>query len=189
MESSANTKVYMVVVLVLVAIKFAVMPVIDWQNDIIEEITQHQKRVDKSERLIASGPELLQKLSSFSQEYKTQTEAYPSFADATLFRLETQMSFEILLKADNLRKLRFFWRSDVDEVAFDNLYTASFNVDVSGSIKDIALFHSRLIHEYPQFKVRNMSHSLRANTQNDKSMGVASSTFTINTYYWRGEQG
>lgn len=188
MESSANTKVLLVMALILIGIKFTVMPVIEWQNDTIEKIAQHQKRVDKSERLIASTPQLLQQLASFGQDYKTQTQAYPLYGDSTIFRLETQMKFEVLLQSEDLRKLRFFWRSEVDEVAFNNLYTASFNVDVAGSVKDMALFHSKLIKEYPQFKVRNMSHTLRSNTQNDKSMGYASSTFTIIAYYWRGEQ-
>lgn len=175
-------------VLILVGIKFAVMPVIEWQNDTIEQIAQHQKRVDKSERLIASTPELLQQLTGLGQDYKTQTEAYPLYSDSMIFRLETQMKFEMLLQSEGLRKLRFFWRSEVDDVAFNHLYSASFNVDVAGSVKDMALFHSKLINEYPQFKVRNMSHALRSNTQNDKSMGYASSTFTIIAYYWRGEQ-
>ena len=186
MESSTNTKVLLVVVLMLVAVKFALMPVIEWQNSSIDEIAQHQKRVVKSERLIDSQMQLIEQLAKFEQDYKKSIDVYPVFNDSPTFRLETQINFEMLLKAANLNKARLFWRSDVDEVAFGNLYKASFNVDFTGKVKDVALFHSQLTQEYPQFKVLNMSHSFRG--QSEKRMGFSNSTFTIAAYYWRGQK-
>ena len=187
MESSTNTKVLLVVVLMLVGIKFAVMPILDWQNETVEQITQHQTRVDKAQRLIDSQPQLLQQLVSTQQDYQAKVGSYPQFPDSTIFRLETQMNFELLLKTEKLRHNRFFWRSEVDEVAYGDLHFASFNVDFTGNLKDVALFHSKLANEYPQFKVLNMSNEVRNRTQTEKSMGFSSSTFTIAAYYWRGD--
>lgn len=186
MENSANTKVLLVVVVMLVAIKFGVMPVLQWQNQTIEEIAQHEKRVAKSQRLIDSQPQLLKQLAEHSSNYQAQIDVYPVFPDSSTFRLETQMNFEMLLKVSDLRRQRMFWRSDTDEVAHGNLYKASFNVDFAGNFKDAALFHSQLLNEYPQYRVLNMSYGVRG--QKEQSMGFTSTTFTVAAYYWRGKK-
>jgi hypothetical protein len=124
------------------------------------------------------------KLESVEKNYQDLVATYPSYSDSPTFRLQTQISFETLLKSNKLRQKKFFWRSNEDEQLFGTLHKAKFNVNFNGKAKDFALFHSRLAAEHRQFKVLNMSASLRA--QKPDSLGRVKGSFTVEALYWLG---
>ena len=181
---SANSKLLAIAAIFLGLIKFALMPVLEWQNDLIEQTAQLERRNNKSQDLLLKQPNMEANLEQVKQTYQQLVATYPRFSDTPSFRLETQIRFESLLKAGNLRQKKFFWRSNEDEQVFGTLHKAKFNVNFIGQGKDFALFHARLAAEHRQFKVLNMSAALR--TQKADSFGRVKGSFTVEALYWLG---
>ena len=108
MESTLNVKLMGAIVLLLVAIKFGLLPVLDWQNQSINEITQVERRNAKAENLLKNKDQIFMRLAKINNLYKAKAETYPSFEASIAFRLETQVLFDILLQQNDLRKTQFF---------------------------------------------------------------------------------
>ncbi len=184
MEASLNVKLMGVVAIFLAAIKFALLPVIDWQNQMIDEIYQVERRNIKAENLLSNQDQIFMKLATLDGGYKQKADIYPVFADQASFRLETQILFEMLLKQYDLRQTQFFWRDSEDINAFGNLHKAKFNVNFHGKLKDFTLLQSALLSVNKQYKIANMS--LNTRSQTDKSFGFVKAAITVEAFYWLG---
>lgn len=185
MESRLNSKLMVFVVAILLLIKFALLPILSWQNQVIEEISQYERKNAKVERLLANQDKMFFDFVTSDKAYKTKANSYPTFADRSLFRLETQISFEMLLKQNGLQQSQFFWQDEQDKPVFDNLYKAKFNVRFSGLLKDFALLHSKLATLNKRYKIVNFR--VRVKDQTAKSIGNASAVFSVEAYYWLGD--
>lgn len=184
MAVSRNSKLLVVAASLLGVIKFALLPVIAWQNQTIEQIQQIEARNEKSQRLLQQEPDLIKGLQQSNESYAALVDTYPSFADSPSFRLETQINFEALLKSANLRQKKFFWRSEQDEKVIGSLYSAKFNVNFSGKAKDFAILHAQLAKSQRQFMIQNMSIPMRRQTPD--SLGSVNGSLTIKALYWQG---
>jgi hypothetical protein len=185
MESTLNVKLMGGIVVVLVAIKYGLLPVLEWQNQTIDELYQVERRNVKAENLLNNKDQVFMRLAKLSNQYKSETQTYPKFDAQIVFRLESQVLFDILIQQNNLRKTQFFWHDSEDKQVFGNLYKAKFNIDFTGYLKDFALLQTKLVNANKQFKILNMSTSILNQTQ--KSIGIVDATLTVDAYYWRGE--
>ena len=113
-----------------------------------------------------------------------RTPVYPRFASAEDFHIETQMMFDNLLKQQDLKSTRFFWRKQVDEEIFPGMYKGTFNISVSGKLKDFALLHGKLVSENPSYRILNFGAQVKKQSQ--QSIGNVQVTFTVAAYYWLG---
>ncbi|MFT4925942.1 MAG: hypothetical protein ACI8WB_002037 [Phenylobacterium sp.] len=187
MASRLNMKVMLPVVATLLLIKFALLPVVAWQNELLAELEQHEQRNAKAERLLNGEAQLLAQLAALSQDYDAQEKAYPRFAAAEDFHIETKMMFDILLRQFNLKVTQFFWRDSTDKEIFPGMYKARFNVDFTGKFKDFALLQARLGTTEKAFRIVNFSNAVKQ--QSATSMGLVNSTLTVEAYYWLGPEG
>lgn len=186
MKSSLNTRILLVVMLGLVGIKFLLMPVIDWQDQLIDTTAQVEKRNLKAENLLASESDIIMQLAETDKQLKALFDLYPKYPDSTIFRLDTQTKLEKMLRQHSLRQTQFFWRTDEDEQVKGQLYMATFNVNFVGKAKVFAAMHTKIAAEQKHFRVRNMRINYRG--QKAESFGYADVILTIEAYYWRGEQ-
>ncbi|MCJ8272063.1 MAG: hypothetical protein MJK04_22035 [Psychrosphaera sp.] len=184
METSLNVKLMGAVAVVLAVIKFGLLPVIDWQNQLVDEIYQVERRNIKAQNLLSSQDQIFMKLATLDGGYKQKAKIYPVFIDQPSFRLETQKLYEMLLKQYNLHQTQFFWRDSEDKNAFGSLHKAKFNVNFNGTLKDFALLQSRLLAVNKQYKIANMSLNVRAQTA--KSFGQVRAAITVEAFYWLG---
>jgi hypothetical protein len=182
MASLLNIKVMLPMVVTLLLIKFGLLPVVEWQNDLLADIEQYEQRNTKAQRLLNSEAELVKKMSVKSEEYLAQEKAYPNFAASEDFHIETKMRFDILLGQFNLKVTQFFWRSTTDEEIFPGMYKARFNINFIGKTKDFALLQARLGTDEKAFRIVNFSNLI--SKQSATSMGMVKSTLTVEAYYW-----
>jgi phage-related protein len=171
-------------VALLAAIKFGLMPVLQWQEDKLLQIAAVEKRNLKSQKLMESKEQLFMQMVQTGNSYKKLAEALPIYQDQASYRLQTQVMVEQILKMDNLNTKRFFWRTELDKKLFGNLHSSSFNVNFSGKAKDLVMLHTKLATNYPEFRVLNMSNQL--SKYSEKSLGRVIATLTVEAYYWRG---
>lgn len=184
MQSSLNIKLLVFFAGLLILVKFALLPIIQWQNQKVDDIRQYDRRNVKAQNLLANKEKIFMRMATLDKAYQSEAKPFPSFEDKASFRLETQMMFDMLLKQYGLSRTQFFWRDSEDKQVFDNLYKAKFNVDFGGKLKDFALFHTALVTSNPNYRIANMS--LRIAKQSDKSMGTVNATLTIEAFYWLG---
>ena len=177
-----NVKVMLSVVGILLLIKMGLLPIVAWQNELLANIEQYEQRNTKAQRLLSNEAELKKQLSLLSQHYGSQVQAYPSFAATEDFNIETKMMFDILLSEFNLKVTRFFWRNATDEEVFPGMNKARFNVSFTGKLKDFALLQARLGTSAKAFRIINFSNAV--SKQSAISMGVVSSTLTVEAFYW-----
>ena len=128
----------------LLLIKFGLLPVLSWQNKMLVDIEQYEKRNNKAQNLLDSKAELIEQLDLLRQSYQTQKQGYPRFAATEDFHIETKVMFDKLLNEFNLKVKRFFWRDSTNEEVFSGMYKARFNVDFTGRFKDFALLLRRI---------------------------------------------
>ena len=185
MKQTNNTHVLLAVLLLLLAVKFALLPVLAWQNQLIEQAQRIELRNQKAQDLLQRQQQLTDQLSRQTEQLKLLQQRYPVFAQATEFRLQSQMDFENLIKQFKLRKKQFFWRGDNDELLTDSLAMGVFNVTITGTSKQLALLHAELSTKYTQFRVRNMRFNIRR--QKVDSLGLITATITVEALYWQGE--
>ncbi len=186
MASRLNSKTLLPVAVVLIIIKFVLLPIVAWQNDLLSQIERHEQRNAKAQRLLDSEAQLTSRFVSLSESYKEQADQYPRFAAAEDFHIETKIMFDMLLQQNQLKVTQFFWREAVDKEIFPGMYMGRFNVNFSGQFKDFALLQSKLGTSEKAFRIANFSAMVKKQT--DKSIGTVEAAFTIEAYYWLGGQ-
>jgi hypothetical protein len=184
MELTANVKLMGVAAVLLALIKFGLLPIVEWQNQAIDEIYQIERRNTKAENLLGSQAQMMMKLVQLDGSYKQKADIYPGYTDQPSFRLETQIMFEMLLKQQNLSQTQFFWRDSEDKQVFGKLHKAKFNINFTGLLKDFALLQSSLLDMNKQFKIANMALNVRG--QSAKSFGYVRASISVDAYYWLG---
>ncbi|NQZ05996.1 MAG: hypothetical protein HRT35_02450 [Algicola sp.] len=184
MELTSNVKLMGAAALLLALIKFGLLPIVQWQNNTIDEIYQIERRNAKAEYLLGSQEQIMMKLVELDSSFKEKAEIYPNYTDQPSFRLETQIMFEMLLKQQNLSQNQFFWRDSEDKQVFGTLHKAKFNVSFTGTLKDFALLQSSLLDMNKQFKIANMALNVRG--QSAKSFGYVRASISVDAYYWLG---
>lgn len=184
MQDKNKMTLLLSLVVVLAGVKFGLLPVLDWQADKLEQIDSIERRNEKAQRLLDQQQAIFMQLASTGKQYKQTAEAFPVYPESATFRLQSQVMFEQILKQDELSTRRFFWRSDTDTQVQGNLHKAAFNASVYGSAKNFVMLQSKLAHQYPDYRMTNMS--LNLSNYNEKSLGRVNVTFTVESYYWKG---
>lgn len=84
------------IVAILVAIKFFVQPVLEWQNETLSEITLSEKRLVSGLDAIEKSDEYELRAIQLQQELSSQKGGLFGFVGANAFQLEQQTAFENL---------------------------------------------------------------------------------------------
>ncbi len=184
MQSNPKLQLMLGAVILLSAVKFALLPLLQWQNETLEQIASIETRNAKAQKLLADKDAMMAELTQLGTKYNNLAQSIPVYPDSASFRLETQMMFEQVLKMEHFRPKQFYWREDTDTQLFGNFYSASFNVNFLGGAKDFALLQSKLAYNYPEYRILNMSNSLSGFKAD--SLGRADVSLTVEAYYWKG---
>ncbi len=182
MESN-NNKLLLSLVAVLLLIKFAVMPIFDWQAEKIDQINSLHKREVKAAELLAQKEHLMQQVQLVEKKLADQQQAFPTFATSEDFRLETQKLLEELLKKHELNVKQIFWRNNKDVDVMEGMYKARVSVRMYGKVKDFALLHADVVTDTPSVKVVAMG--LQTKQQSKTSAGTFKGVITFEAIYWR----
>lgn len=184
MVQNSRLQLMLIAAVLLSAIKFGLLPVLEWQDDVLQQIAAVEKRNFKSQKLLEDKDQLEMKMVQIGAGYNKLAQSLPVYPDQSSYRLETQLMIEQVLKIDDFHTKQFFWRTDLDKNHFGNLYSSSFNIDFIGSAKKFVLLQTKIAANYPEFRVLNMSNRLSG--YSETSLGKIDATLTIEAYYWRG---
>lgn len=168
---------------VLLAIRFLIMPIFDWQTETVERLAIDEKRLDKLETsgenlpLLQGQFQLIQKVSDGLDEI------VHTLSSEQQFKLEQQQKLENLLEQYNLSSLRFGWSESISlsEQGAD-MYRAQ--IQLKGKLSDFIPLHLELESNSPVIQVSGLE--VRLDRQTRTQLGTATIDLEL-SFYTLGE--
>ncbi|MCV2883289.1 hypothetical protein OE749_01090 [Aestuariibacter sp. AA17] len=128
---------------ILLLAKFAVVPILSWQQEYAERIVYQQKRVAKGEAAIANQAQTASLLKKLQNDVSSlQAQFYPSGDNAAL-KLKIQKTVEQLASEHNITMSNFGWGYS-GEVPDTNISRHVMSFQFSGKTYDLLQFHLAL---------------------------------------------
>jgi len=150
----------------IILIKYMLMPIIEWQNDSVEQLVVLNKKLDKSLGFINELPRLEQekvKLADFLKTIKLDVDTYQ---DISRYQLDKQREIEKVFAENKIIIKSFNWR---DIVKIGNGSQLKLMIRYSGKLKDFISLHMAISQFNRSVEVTNFGLNIR--TQTDKSLG------------------
>lgn len=153
-----RTRALMGVLSLLVAIRFGVMPWLDWQSSQHESLDIAQRRLEKSDALQANATPLLASLKQYQGRFAELEKRVPREAGSDQIKLRMQQEISNVAIEYGVKVSLFEWLvEDEPEGAMLNRVRA--RVQLAGTGAGIAVFQSQLEARYANLVVRQYQHS------------------------------
>lgn len=147
-------------VIVLVVIKFGLLPLQQAQQDLHQQLTGLDKRLQRSQNLLQQTDTLQQWQSSQQQQLQQLLQPFPQVASAAQYRLLLQQQLQQLAAANNVSVTFFDWLTDTPLGVF-SLQRGRISLRLEGDAANIMLLHLKLEQQFPHFVLRDIRASWR----------------------------
>lgn len=142
-------------VLILVVIKFILLPLQQAQQNLHQELAGLNKRLHRSQALVEQKDMLQQWQSTQQQELQTLLQPFPEVTAAAKYRLTLQQQLQ-QVAAENQVSVTFFdWLTDTPLEVFD-LHRGRISLRVEGNASNIMQLHLKLEQQFPHFSMRDI---------------------------------
>ncbi|GAB2921912.1 hypothetical protein [Rheinheimera gaetbuli] len=139
-----NKNLLLLLLVSLLVIRFAILPLQQWQTDTYEQIQLYQKRQDRGEQLLQQQEQINQIALAWQQLSAQLTTIYPAHQNPGDAQLSAQQRIQALVSANNARFELFDWLV-LPEQASANLQQATVKLRVSGTPAAISALHAELV--------------------------------------------
>ncbi len=182
MRELLNNKPLMLgVILFLAAIKFAVAPLLEWQESKVASIAKLQERLLKTERLLLNQDKMLSTIGTIEQEViEYDALLFTTSDDEVQFRLGHQEAIEELFVKHGLSVSRTSWLTPVQKSGYEE---QMMEMTVTGSFKQ--LMKGLLVAESLKPKVALANYTLNVSRMRASSMRLGRVSGKITFAVWR----
>lgn len=149
-----NKKLIAVVVL-LVIIKFVLLPLQQKQQELHQQLDSLVKRVQRSEALVQEKDTLQKWAITQEQELTQLLQPFPVVDNAAQYRLTLQQQLQQLAVEHQVAVTFFDWLSDTTLNIFE-MQRSRISLRVEGEAAAIMLWHAKLEQRFPQLVVRDV---------------------------------
>lgn len=150
-----NKVILLSLVGVLLVIKFVLLPLQQTQQDMYTQLEGLNKRLERSQALLAEKETLKQWQSTQQQQLQKLLQPYPEVANASQYRLTLQQQLQ-QLAAENQVSVTFFdWLTDTSLEVF-NLQRGRISLRLEGDASRIMQLHLQLEQQFPHFLLRDI---------------------------------
>jgi uncharacterized membrane protein YcgQ (UPF0703/DUF1980 family) len=159
---------------VLVLVKFVLVPVFDWQNNKMEQITQLERKIKKSKDYIVRLPEMTaqqEQLTTVINTYKEQTDTYN---DIGRYKLNKQRQLEALFSQYNVEIKALNWR---DEVSTEQGISIPMYLQFTGQLKSFINLKLDILASGSNIELEKFNLNIAG--QLEKSLGRVNGNLTI----------
>jgi len=164
------------VLVVLLVARFILMPIIDWQQEQITQITAKEQRLIKTNNIIARLPQIHIALEQLKQGNKQQQSRYFNKASSNNFKLQLQQKVEALFSTHNLKVTNFNWVAEITE----QIIQARAKITFEGTTKDFAMLELAIAQLPKLLSIKQWS--LHIKQMNDHSLGNANGSIVLTAY-------
>ncbi|WP_286271768.1 hypothetical protein [Thalassotalea hakodatensis] len=176
MSTLRNRKNLLLVVALLAAIRFIVVPVFDWQQENIDDITAKATRLNKAENVIARKETLAVSLTDVEKINERTKTLYHSFSSTNEMKLSLQQQVEKKFSQHKVKIKNFTWPNELE----GDIKELRAKIFFEGDTNDIALLHMDLSDQATFFNIVEWTIYIRRMKEN--SLGEASGSLVFSAY-------
>jgi len=168
------------IVALLILVKFAVMPIMQWQDNAVVELRNLQKKLGKVSQVLGSEDKTGEVNQQVAEQLAAAQQLFFAHQSQSAFELAQQQYFEALTEKHNLRSRNFGWQnvSQRDDLALTRFQAA---IRIDGKLKDIIALFVEL--ETQTKRIEIVGFNISPKSQSEKSLGrVRSARITIALY-------
>ena len=151
----------------ILLIKFVLYPVIEWQDETVQQLSSLNKKLIKSKNFINELPQLeseREKLSSYLAELKDSVDTY---SDISTYQIGKQKEIETLFTDTGMVIKSFNWQ---DSIKTEKGAQLKLMIQYSGSLKDFLKLHMMMGKFNQSIEITNLGLNIRGQEQG--TMGV-----------------
>lgn len=143
MDEIKKYKTLLLILTGLLLAKFVIVPVLAWQDNIILENKNIQKRLNKAKSLLSNNEQLVAQSNELNETVSNLEKAVFKATPEAEFKLAQQKKLESIVKKNNLKLMNFGWQIiSTDEDL--NIKRFQIQLSLNGNTTDIIRFMAEL---------------------------------------------
>lgn len=140
------------ILVALLAVKFLLLPWLDWQSERAQDLQMLSKRLSRSQEVIQNSATIAKSADVLDRELETIRARYPAAASSEEFRLQFQQDVSALVTEQGLRVSLFDWIVD-ESTDHPAILFSRARIVVPGGARQLAKLHGSLESRFPSIRV------------------------------------
>lgn len=170
---------------VLVFLKFVVVPLFDWQNMQLGSIANLQKRVSKSQNVIANQNQITKSQQRISKQLKAINSLFIDYKAESEFKLSMQQKVEQTIAINKLQINSSNWLPSL-LVADGQLIRHQIRLSIKGNMLDFTSLITELESSKPKAELKTFNINVKG--QNSERLGQVDGLLEL-AFYMRNSEG
>lgn len=176
MESKNKRNLMMGMLAILLIARFILVPILDWQQEQITQITAKEQRLVKTNNILARLPQINSALEQLKQGNQKHQSRYFNQASSNTFKLQMQQKVEALFSKYNLKVTNFNWVAEINE----QITQVRAKISFEGETKDFAMLQLAIAQLPKLLNIKQWS--LHIKQMNEHSLGNANGSIVLTAY-------
>jgi len=167
------------VLVILIALKFLIVPLFDWQNSQLAQLANLQKRAVKSQNVIINQSQINQAQQTINAQLKAVNSLFVDYQRESEFKLAMQQQIEQTIANNQLQINTSSWLPSIT-VANNQLIRHQLRLNLKGKMRDFINFITLLESKTPKVELKSLNINLKG--QNNESLGRVEGTIELAFY-------
>lgn len=164
---------------ILIALKFLIVPLFDWQNSQLAQLANLQKRAVKSQNVIVNQSQINQAQQTINAQLKAVNSLFVDYQRESEFKLAMQQQIEQTIANNQLQINTSSWLPSIT-VASNQLIRHQLRLNLKGKMRDFINFITLLESKTPKAELKSLNINLKG--QNNESLGRVEGTIELAFY-------
>lgn len=156
-----NKQRLLILIVLLSSIKFIIMPIIDYQNELVSEKNKLIKTNKKMTNMIAQGAELNAQAKQIGEALQVLESKIPLYQGEAQAKLDIQQRFEVLAQSYDINLEGFTWQSTEEHEKYSFIKQGRVQLSLSSDLINIIRAHEAITELAPFIIIDNMNTQLR----------------------------
>lgn len=174
----SRTKILLGFLVFLIAAKFVLEPLINWQNDEVARLSIEEKRLEKMSFAATNLPELEQSYEQLLNASHEQENGFFSLGEEQSFTLQRQQELEKSLQEMGLSSQSFGWSQPID-IEGSEISTYRAEIKLNGTLSDFIKWHVELEKSTPLIQIDSINLRMDRRRGNPDKMGNISADLVV----------
>ena len=163
----------------LVSLKFIVVPLIDWQNTQLAQLTNLEKRAAKSQNVIANQGQINQAQQTINAQLKAVNSLFVDYQREGEFKLAMQQQLEQTVASNQLQINTSSWLPSI-AVANNQLIRHQLRLNLKGKMRDFITLITHLESQTPKAELKSLNINIKG--QKTDALGNMSGSLELAFY-------
>lgn len=164
---------------ILIALKFLIVPLFDWQNSQLAQLANLQKRAVKSQNVIVNQSQINQAQQTINAQLKAVNSLFVDYQRESEFKLAMQQQIEQTIANNQLQINTSSWLPSIT-VANNQLIRHQLRLNLKGKMRDFINLITLLESKTPKAELKSLNINLKG--QNNESLGRVEGTVELAFY-------